>query len=110
MRSAPASDGVVVLARDEALHELRQRLDAQPSPEMVVQRRHRLSVEHAVVGQVGVRDDGTAAGDVQVDPAGRWVASERGNESPGRSGRAVALPDVGKLHGRATTDGITGRV
>ena len=53
----------------EAVDEVRQRRDAQAAAEVVVERGHRLAVEHAVVGEVGFGRDRPATRDLEVDPA-----------------------------------------
>ena len=100
-------DGVVVIAWDERLDEVRQRGDAQAAAEVVVERRHRLPVQCAVVGEVRVRCHRPATRDLEVDPA-RAAGIERRREAPVGPCGGVVLPDVGDTHRPSLAKGAAG--
>ena len=95
---------VVVGPRGEPLDEVRERLDAKPAGEVVVERRDRLAVEDGVVGEAGPGRDGPTTGDLDVEP-GRGGGVERRGQSPRRAGGCVALSDMGESHGRSVRSG-----
>ena len=83
-RAASRSASSSSAARHEALDQLAQRLDPQPTREVVVERRDRLAEERRVVGQRRIGGDGAATGDLEIEPARRRLAGvERRGEAPG---------------------------
>ena len=92
-------DGLVIVAGVEAIDELREYGDAHSPRQMVVERRYGLAEERCVVGELGSFSDSAPAGDLEVQPARRWVV-DRSRQPPPGTGRRVALTYVGQTHGR----------
>jgi hypothetical protein len=72
-------------------------------------------MEDAVVGEVAIRRDRAASGDLEVDPATRREVPCRAvgtgrSEPPRSSDGRVSLPDVGEPHQRRVVAGITAGV
>jgi hypothetical protein len=94
-------DGVVVITpRLEAIHQLAESVNTQPERDMIVERCYRMAEERAVVCQAGIRGRKTPAHDVEVEPV---ACFKRGDESPLRTRRGMALAHVSDLHRSTTT-------
>jgi hypothetical protein len=76
---------------------------------VVVERRDRLAMEGAVVGEIRIRGHCAPPGGLEIQPPVR-VAAEGRHETPRAAGRCVPLADVGKLHGRRLGNGRTAGV
>ena len=107
-------DRVVLLrpaARAEPVHQLAQGRHAQPTGQMLVERRHRHPVQNGVMGSVADLQRRRAAGQtsrsIQCSAARRVQC--RG-QPPRRSGRRVALADVGDPHHDECTNSDPRRV
>ena len=103
MRDRPrARRAVVVLgARLEPLHQVRQCGDPEAAGQVIVEGRDRLAEERGVVGQGRVAPaTARRRADIEVEPARRRVV-ERRRQSPRRPGRRVPFPDMGQSHSAA---------
>ncbi len=98
-------DGVVLRGTapgGEAVDEIGQGLHAQAARQVVVERRHALAVQHAVVGEVGIGRDRSTAGHLEVDPSGFGI--ERRRQAPFGSCGGVSFADVGETHRPQSSD------
>jgi hypothetical protein len=94
-------DGVVIgvsrtAGRREALDQLGQPVDPEPSCEVVVEVRDRLAEQDRVVLPPGIRCDEPTPDDVKVEPGA--LCTCRGGQAPRRTGRAVTFADVRDPH------------